>query len=90
MNYKDYIPLEGREDLYKHAMLHALASPELAGDVLRMTKHIDLMHMAKAESDMILEELVDEYRDIRGHPFKNLWNWVCLKARNMVSSFYAK
>ena len=78
MDYKNYIPIAERKDLYKHAMLHArLASPELASDVFRMTKHIDFMHEAMAHCDEIIKEWIEEYREKRDHPFKNLWRWAC-------------
>jgi hypothetical protein len=85
MNYKHYIPLADRKDLYKHALLHAqLASPELANDVLRMTKHIDFMHEANAElKDHLrgdveyISELSGIILNIQKHPLDNLYNWVC-------------
>jgi hypothetical protein len=87
MNYKHYIPLADRKDLYKHALLHAqLTSPELASDVLRMTKHIDFMHEAMAHCNEIIKEWIEEYREKRDHPFKNLWRWTCNLIDKVITS----
>jgi hypothetical protein len=87
MDYKNYIPTAERKDLYKHALLHAqLTSPELASDVLRMTKHIDFMHEAGLETNKNLAEWIEEYKLIRDHPFKNLWRWVCNLVDKVITS----
>ena len=76
MNYKDYIQTSERHELYSHAMKHSsLASKELFFDIRRMIDHIEFMHVATGESDRRLDEWIEEYRIIRDHPFRNLWNW---------------
>ena len=87
MNYKHYIPLADRKDLYKHALLHAqLASPELASDVLRMTQHIDFMHESAAHCDKIIQEWAEGYKEKIDHPFRNLWYWACNLIDKVITS----
>ena len=78
MEYKNYIPAAERHELYSHAIQHsALASKELFFDVQRMINHIEFMHEAKADTDSRIIEWIEEYKLIRDHPFRNLWNWIC-------------
>ena len=87
MNYKNYIPAAERHELYSHAIKHsALASKELFFDVQRMINHIEFMHEARLETKKNLAEWIEEYKLIRDHPFKNLYNWACNLIDKVITS----